>query len=79
MRDTSDLLAYRIFVTVCVKVERINQGSDLQKIHLRDKTGGKLDALATVLFHTWQGTVGLQPKSTEQEGRTETMGVARSP
>ena len=77
MRDTSDLLAYRIFVTVCVKVERINQGSDLQKIHLRDKTGGKLDALTTVLFHTWQG-ITFQPKSPVQEGHTETMGVARS-
>ena len=78
MRDTSDLLAYRIFVTVCVKVERINQGSDLQKIHLRDKTGGKLDALTTVLFLTWQG-ITFQPKSSVQEGHTEAMGVARSP
>ena len=78
MRDTSDLLAYRIFVTVCVKVERINQGTDLQKIHLRDKTGGKLDALATVLIHTWQG-ITFKPKSPVQEGCTETMGVARSP
>ena len=78
MRDTSDLLAYRIFVTVCVKVERINQGSDLQKIHLRDKTGGKLDALTTVLFYTWQG-ITFHSKSPVQEGHTETMGVARSP
>ena len=61
MRDTSDLLAFRIFVTVCAKVERIKQGSDLQKIHLRDKTRGKLDALATVLFHTWLG-ITFQPK-----------------